>query len=250
MLAVLQFQTNYVGPYLRPGIVALVLLGLWLGLGRTAIGGRARATTWLATAIALVIWYAAVDEIGRSGFFKDHPIWIRLGWAIPLALLAMLVRSDRIAAPLSAMPTPWLVALQTYRALQGLLLFMLWSLSRAPSITAFPTGIGDALVGLLAVPVSVYLWSGRPAARSAAIAWNVLGLSELAVAFGLGFFIPYGWTYPAVMGIAFMGPLSLMLHGLSLWQLIGIEYRALPGYGNPRRPSTAPGQPGRAIDMA
>jgi hypothetical protein len=221
MLAILQFQTNYVGPYVRPGIMLLALLGLWLGLGRAKLGGGARVTTWLAVAIVLLIWYVAVDQIGRSGFYRDHPIWIRVGWAVPLVWLAALARSERIAATLAATPTSWLVALQTYRALQGLLLLMLWGLGRAPSITALPTGISDAIVGLLALPIAFYLRSGRPGATSAAIAWNAFGLLELAISFGLGFFVPYSWTYPAVMGIAFIGPLSLLFHALSIWQLTG-----------------------------
>src|SRR5215471_3350453 len=48
-------------------------------------------------------------------------------------------------------------------------------------------GVGDVLVGLLALPVAFYLGSGRPGGRAVAYAWNWLGILDLAVALTLGF---------------------------------------------------------------
>jgi hypothetical protein len=63
--------------------------------------------------------------------------------------------------------------------------------------------------------------------------WNVLGILDLALTLTMGFLTTPGrfqtfaldrpntgvGTYPLVMIPAFAVPLSLILHGLSLWQL-------------------------------
>ena len=75
--------------------------------------------------------------------------------------------------------------------------------------------------------------SGAPGGRGAAIAWNVLGILDLVNALALGILSSPGplhllaldhsntfiTTYPTVMTPAFAVPLSLILHGISLWQL-------------------------------
>jgi hypothetical protein len=53
-------------------------------------------------------------------------------------------------------------------------------------LVALPAGIGDVATGLLA-PFVAYVWySGKSYARSAAVAWNVLGVAALINAVALG----------------------------------------------------------------
>jgi hypothetical protein len=98
------------------------------------------------------------------------------------------------------------------------------------------------LVGALAIPVALYLQSGARGGRAAAYAWNILGIVDLLVAVSIGTmtqpgrlnFIPVdvvnsvGTTYPLVMIPAFAVPLSLILHGLSLRQLVRSARRRIP----------------------
>jgi len=100
-------------------------------------------------------------------------------------------------------------------------------------VFALPAGIGDVLVGLFAIPVALYLASGRPGGVALAVAWNIFGILDLVDALTLGFLSSPGplqalaldhpnvltTSYPTVMTPAFAVPLSLILHGLSLWQL-------------------------------
>ena len=51
------------------------------------------------------------------------------------------------------------------------------------------------------------------------IAWNVYGIFDFALGFVLASFIPYNIAYPGVMIPAFLAPMSLDMHGLSLRQL-------------------------------
>jgi hypothetical protein len=91
-------------------------------------------------------------------------------------------------------------------------------------------GIGDILTGLIAVPVAISLGSGSRESRRAAIAWNIFGLLDFAIALPIGTAITLrlietgvasvtGGLYPAVMIPAFGVPTWIILHALSLRQL-------------------------------
>jgi hypothetical protein len=93
-----------------------------------------------------------------------------------------------------------------------------------------PAGIADVLVGTLAVPIAFALASGSETSRRAAIAWNVFGLADFAfgitvsTAIGLHL-IETGFPtaisgYPLVMIGAFGVPQSILLHLVSLRQLM------------------------------
>src|SRR5262249_48128714 len=91
----------------------------------------------------------------------------------------------------------------------------------------------DVLVGLFALPVAYLLSVGAGTGRSAAIAWNILGLVDFAIAIGIGIVSAPGplqlivpnppnaqlGTFPTVMIPPFAVPSSILLHALSLRQL-------------------------------
>ena len=96
-----------------------------------------------------------------------------------------------------------------------------------------PAGIGDTLTGLFAVPAAIAVATGTAQGRRAAIAWNVLGLADFAVAITLGAITSPGpfqlivpdvpsigaGAYPSVLTPALVVPSSILLHALSLRQL-------------------------------
>lgn len=225
------------GVLARPLLLATALFGLWRGLRRTALPGRAQLTTWLSVAVPLCLWFLLILQLALAGVFVARPgvrvPGIPLAVVIPLvAGLVLVTRSSRMAAVADATPLPWLVGFQVFRVL-GAVFLAQWVIGRLPGVFAIPAGVGDVLVGLLALPVAFYLRSGRPGGRAVAYAWNVLGILDLAVALTLGFLSsPTRFqllaldapnrvvgTYPLVMIPAFAVPLALILHGLSLWQL-------------------------------
>ena len=145
----------------------------------------------------------------------------------------LLLLSRRVGQMLDAMPTTWLVALQVYRvfgsvflagALRGLL----------PGLFGLPAGIGDVLTGLFAVPAAIAVTTGTAEGRKAAIIWNLFGLADFAVAITLGVITSPGplqlivpnvpsigaGAYPNVLTPAFVVPSSILLHALSLRQLM------------------------------
>src|SRR5690348_4899719 len=109
-----------VGAAVRPAIMAVVIMGLWLGAQRAGLPEPERQRTVLAVTVPLVLWFIVADLAGRAGVLT--PVADRASPALPLAVavpfaigLAYIVRSRRVAAILDAMPPSWLVGLQTYR---------------------------------------------------------------------------------------------------------------------------------------
>jgi hypothetical protein len=216
-------------------IHATMLTGLWLGLARTDFNTDTRVQVWLAIALPFSAWLAIVWWLAVDGAFRPRPGAPALPIAIFLPVLVglpLLLRSTRIGALLDAIPASWLVGLQVYRVFGGIFL-VAWSRGAMSGTFALPAGLGDVLVGLLALPVAYLLYAGAPAARWVAIAWNVLGLVDFAIAIGIGilsapgplqFIIPDRpnaqlGTFPTVMIPAFAVPSSILLHVLSLRQL-------------------------------
>jgi hypothetical protein len=219
-----------------------ILTGLWLGIARAGFDPAARIRLWLAIALPFTAWLTLVWWLAVDGAFRPRPGVPALPLAIFLPVLIglpLLLRSRRVGAILDAIPASWLVALQVYRVFGGIFL-VAWSRGGISGTFALPAGSGDVLVGLLALPAAYLLFAGAPRARSAAIAWNVLGLADFAIAIGIGILSAPGplqlivpdrpnaqlGTFPTVMIPAFAVPSSILLHALSLRQLRRLERRA------------------------
>jgi hypothetical protein len=226
-------QTGFVT---RPLVLFFVLLGFALGLRRTALARGSQVATWLAIAVPLLAWFLLMNWVGQSDLYRSIPWTLRLAiLAPPLLWLVLLMRSARIAAVLDAIPQSWLIGLQVYRTL-GYVFLVLWAAGRAPAIFALPGGIGDAVTGILALPVALYVQWRKPYWRIAGYAWNLFGLADFAIGLSIAFFVASpGLRYPVIMIPTFMVPLSIILHSLSLWQLT----RAGEREGRPSHLATA-----------
>jgi hypothetical protein len=220
---------------IRLAIHTIVLIGLWLGLARTDFDHGTRVRVWLAIAVPFTAWLAIVWWLAVAGAFRPRPGVPALPIAIfapVLVALPFLLRSKRIGALLDATPASWLVGLQVYRVFGGIFL-VAWSRGSLSGTFALPAGTGDVLVGLLALPVAYLLHAAAPGAKRLAIAWNILGLVDFAIAVGIGILSAPGplqviipdipnaqlGTFPTVMIPAFAVPSSILLHALSLRQL-------------------------------
>jgi hypothetical protein len=216
---------------------ALIALGLWLGLESTDLTPAQRRATWLAVMIPDTLWFAVVWSAAINGAFRAGVSPLPL---LPLAIFLpvmigapLLLLSNRVGRVLDAMPASWLVALQLYRVF-GSWALAAWLHGLLPGVFALPAGIGDVLTGLFAVPVAIAVASGASRGRNAAIAWNLFGLADFAVAITLGMLTSPGplqlihpampsigaGAYPDVLTPAFVVPGSILLHALSLRQLI------------------------------
>jgi len=215
----------------------LIALGLWLGLERTDLTPSQRRATWLAIMVPFTLWAAVSWTAAINGGFRTSASALPL---LPLAILLpvivgapLLLLSKRVGQLLDAMPTTWLVALQLYRVF-GAQWLAYWLSGLLPGLWALPAGTGDVLTGLFAVSAAIALAAGTAEGRKAAILWNIFGLADLAVAIVLGMIISPGPFqlivvsgpsigldgYPNVLTPAFVVPGSILLHALSLRQLM------------------------------
>jgi len=215
----------------------LIAVGLWLGLESTDLTPGQRRTTWLAVMIPDTLWFAVAWSAAINGVFRTgaSPLpWLPLAIFLPVIIGApLLLLSKRVGQVLDAMPASWLVALQLYRVF-GSWALAAWLHGVLPGVFALPAGSGDVLTGLFAVPAAIAVASGTTEGRKAAIAWNIFGLADFAVAITLGMITSPGpfqlivpsvlsigaGAYPDVLTPAFVVPSSILLHALSLRQLI------------------------------
>jgi hypothetical protein len=216
--------------------VIAILYGLNRSLVNTDWSSSDRARVFLVSATVLLGWLIAAVLLGAVGVYhansSDVPT-IQYGILAPIVIGAWLVwRSETAKRIIHAVPQQWLVGVQLYRAL-GVIFLILYAAGKLPGLFAFPAGMGDIAIGLLAPIVGLaYARTPRKAA-SAVAAWNVLGILDLAMAVGTGFatapslFQPIEvqptselmTLLPLVLIPTYLVPLSIVLHFASLSKL-------------------------------
>lgn len=175
--------------------------GTWPAMGRGAVG---------------LGWFLVVWELARAGGFEGTRssapgpqiamviVALALGWALLLSR-----QEDRPAVA-------DLVALQAVRAV-GVVALVALAREALPAWLALPIGLGDPLVGLLALGTSRRLRRAAPEAPRAAARWNLFGMvlaafviaAPIASAHSTGYFFS---LYPLVLIPTFLAPVSLALH--------------------------------------
>lgn len=145
----------------RYGKLTLWLIGLWFGISLTA---------------------------SALGLFRNEEQRVGLGVAIaasaPILLFALwfAASSSFRAFALSLNPRV-LTALQTWRII-GFVFLVLEAHRLLPARFAYPAGLGDILIGATA---SLVAWQlAEPRYRNAFVAWQFLGIADLALAVGTG----------------------------------------------------------------
>lgn len=214
------------------GLVAAASLaasaGIALVLYRSSAGWRAA----VGAVGFLAAWYGLVIGLESSGVFGSTAGLPVFGAVFALPMVAALIALWS-APPLrrlvaDAASGPALVGLQVYRV-AGAAMLLLLAIGHLPALFAVPAGVGDVLVGALALPAAAALRAGRP---GRALAWNALGLLDLAVAVSLGIALSPGValitttpdtaamaTTPMIVVPAFAVPVSVWLHVASLRSL-------------------------------
>jgi hypothetical protein len=218
------------------GMIAAALFGLHRALPRTGWDHDERARVWRISAVVLVGWFVVALALSWFGFYRGAPgrvPTIQYGILVPILIGAIAMwRSPAVWRLIEAIPQPWLVAIQFYRTL-GVIFLILHASGRMPGLFALPAGWGDVAVGLSA-PVVALIYARNPGSNGALVlAWNVLGLADLAVAVATGFLASpsplqlYAFdnpnelisAFPLVLVPVFLVPLSVLLHIASLAKL-------------------------------
>jgi len=200
----------------------LAWIGFYIGI-RALPGGRARQSIWIiGSAVVAAAWLGGVFLFGAAGNDVLPPL-------IPIALVAtlllgyLLLLSRTFSRIVAAVPQHWLIGIQAFRILGSVWLVRYFT-GHLPGLFALPAGIGDVMTGLLA-PFVAYAWySGKPYARSAAIAWNLFGMADLVNAVVLGTLTnggAGGIVFPLLLIPAYGVPRAFLIHSYSLIGLLG-----------------------------
>jgi hypothetical protein len=227
-------------------VVAAVSVVLWRG-GTTP---RDRRVALTATA-ALTLWSILSATLAYLGFFRQQTVNSIPPVGIYMAVALLLVAFSLIGSPslrrlLSDQPS--LTRLHLWR-IEGVVFLLLMAFGQMPALWALPAGIGDILVGASAFRVARGL--SAPGGRRRGIVFNLLGMTDLVVAVGLGITTNPGplhlfhttptsaliTGFPLALVPTFLVPLAFMIHVVSLWQLLGFKWTSLPLV------------PGRAADL-
>lgn len=217
------------------------LAALFFGLNRSlkianwSSQDRGKAI-WGAAALITVFYLAALLP-SRSSFYAGAAgttiPTIQYGILSPIVVAILLFLSWRpFRRVVDTVPQQWLVGIQLFRV-EGVIFLIIYAAGGLPRQFAWPAGIGDLLVGLLAPVVALAHIRNWRSADTLLRAWNVLGLADLAVALTTGLLTSPGplhflaldtpnlliGRYPLVMIPVFLVPLAILLHLASLRKL-------------------------------
>jgi hypothetical protein len=229
---------------------ALTLVAILYGLNR-ALAEAARSTqdrsrVVVLSAAILLGWFAVAIALAGSGFYHVNATaipTIQYGLLLPILIGVILIwRSDLARRILDAVPQHWIVGVQLYRAL-GVVFLIVYAGGQLPALFAWPAGVGDIAVGLLA-PVVGFAYARAPRETAGLLrAWNVFGILDLVVAVTTGVLTAPSLIapievhptselmtmLPMVMIPIYLVPLSILLHIASLVKLHRDEARETCG---------------------
>jgi len=230
---------GFLFPFMLYGTLA-TLAALFLGLNRSlkianwSTQDRGKAI-WAAAAMITVFYLAALLP-SRSSFYAGSATsipTIQYGILSPIVIGVLLFLWWRpFRRVVETVPQQWLVGLQLFRV-EGVIFLILYAAGRLPRQFAWPAGIGDVLVGLLAPLVALAHLRNWRHANMLLRAWNLLGLADLAVAITTGLLTSPGpfhllaldtpnlliGRYPLAMIPLFLVPIAILLHLASLRKL-------------------------------
>ena len=230
---------TYLPYYVLAGTAAIIvtlLYGLNEALAKAdwPTQDRARVMRW--SAVILLGWFTAAVALGAGGAYRvdqEAIPTIQYGIFLPILIGGLLIwRSSVVGRIIDAVPQQWIVSIQLYRAL-GVIFLILYATGKLPGMFAWPAGVGDIAVGLLAPVVGVAYARSPRASAGLVSAWNIFGILDLVVAVGTGFITtpsqlqPFAveppneliGQFPLVLIPTYLVPLSIMLHLASLAKL-------------------------------
>lgn len=196
---------------------------------RADLTERARWLAPMLVAAVLGAWLAIALVIADGTHFPIVPRVLRFRVTlavmfVPFVLgLALLFASRTMRAINTAMPTSWLVRVQSYRLAGFIFLFPFLAYAVVPGGFAWPAAVGDMATGALALVVGHALEHGRPGAGRWAIAWNLFGMLDLIVVplAALHYGAQVIAVYPLAIVPLFLGPpLGMLTHVYSLRNLL------------------------------
>ena len=236
------------------GMIAAILFGLQSALRNAGWTTEDRTATIRAAALTVIGWFLLAIALASADAYRgtaDRTPTIQYGILVPILIGGLLIwRSPRLARIIDAVPQHWLIGVQLYRAL-GVIFLILYATGKLPGLFAWPAGLGDVVVGVLAPVVAIAYRLGPRENTYLVSAWNLFGLADLVVAVTAGFLTspsPFQLfafdlpnelvtEFPLVLIPVFLVPLSVLLHIASLAKLRRDALRGNNRRGTARAPA-------------
>jgi len=239
-------------------VVAPILYGLNRALADTAWAIADRTRVFRVSAAILIGWLAlSIALAARSAYLVDATgiPTVQYGIVLPILIGSVLIwRSETVARIIDTVPQQWLIGVQLYRAL-GAIFLILYATGKLPGLFAWPAGVGDIAVGLLA-PVLALAYARAPHDMAGlARGWNAFGILDLVIAVTTGFITAPSFIQPIVVQPnselmtvlpmvlipVYLVPLSIVLHIASLAKLHRATASTASGNAGARAPARANG---------
>jgi hypothetical protein len=229
----------YLPYYIIPGtagMTAAILLGLGSALHNAGWAATERAAAVRLVAFIVLGWLVLTSALALNDAYRgaaDHLPTIQYGIVLPILIGGLWIwRSPRLARIIDAVPQHWLVGVQLYRVL-GAIFLVLNGTGKLPGLFAWPAGLGDVLVGVLAPVVATAHARDPHKNADLVLTWNLFGLVDLLVAVTTGFLTSpsplqlFAYdapnelisAFPLVLVPVYLVPVSVLLHIASLTKL-------------------------------
>jgi len=159
--------------------ITFILIGLKAGLKKTNWSKDRQKRMFSIASTSLLTWSALLLILSYTGFFEDFtsfPPRPALVIIIPLPIVLFIAFSKTGTELIKAIPSHWLIFMQTFRIAVELLLLMAFIKKMIPVQMTFEGRNFDILTGILAIPVGYLLLKKEHFATKLAIAFNIIGL--------------------------------------------------------------------------
>jgi len=204
-------NTDLIGSIELTASVAIVITALSIGFG-------SNAATQVRIAVSLSFWFVVVVILAATGaLYYEHGLGapgLGLAVALPIAVLCLVVARVRsLRENFHRVPLWLLVGVHTVRVL-GISFIVLYAAGRLPAPFAPVAGWGDIFVGATAPLVAWLAYRQGRNARTIVWIWNIIGITDLIAAVGLGVM-----SSPGPLRLIFAEPSSAIMTTLP-WLLI------------------------------
>lgn len=174
---------------------------------------------------SLMFWVCLSGTVSKLGLAGE--LIVPISWIIP-SLILVLNRDWFLTEKLSQ---HWLIGLQLFRVIGGVFLIEMF-MGNIPGIFAYPAGLGDILVGIIALIVLIVYKNSKEIAKTAVMIVIIIGVADFLSAFFFGFTSsesPVQIFYPEIknrlilfptgMIPLFLVPYAIFFHTLSYLNL-------------------------------
>ena len=135
-------------------------------------------------------------------------------------------RSEREKSASSKIKIIRIITVVQVMRLAGLQLFLKVQAGTFPGYFAYPFGVGDLFVGLLALPIAYSLRTGGIRKYALVIAWNSVGLADLLLALTVASYAGLNSTIMTDLQTALIVvPASVVLHLVTIALLLTKQVR-------------------------